>query len=115
MSSDPAPDKTRDDQAVDDRQRMDVYSGVRWTAVAKYGTQAVEFVIAIILARILAPSDYGLLAMALVFSGFLKMFRTLGFGTAVVRRKEINQGLLSSTFWVTIGMGVALAGILVAC
>ena len=43
---------------------MDVYGGVRWSAVAAWGQQGIQFAIGIVLARLLLPQDYGLLAMA---------------------------------------------------
>ena len=45
---------------------MDVYGGVRWSAASAWGRQAIQFVISIVLARLLLPQDYGLLAMAAV-------------------------------------------------
>lgn len=92
---------------------MDVYSGVRWSAVAKYGAQATTVVTSIIVARIVAPEAYGLLGMAFVITGFLRVFQSLGLGSALIQRKEINQLLLSSVFFVSVALGVAIATVLV--
>ena len=56
---------------TDSDQQMDVYSGVRWSAVATYAVQALEVVVSIVVARIVAPEAYGLLGMAIVITGFL--------------------------------------------
>ncbi|MHC4178466.1 MAG: MOP flippase family protein [Planctomycetota bacterium] len=97
-----------------DNPRMDVYGGVRWSAVATYGTQAVQFAITIVLARLLVPEDFGLMAMAFVFVGFLGVFRTLGFGQAVIQRKEIGDALTSSLFFVNIAAACLMALVSVA-
>lgn len=89
--------------------QMDVYSGVRWSAAAAWGQQAIQFSVTIVLARLLMPQDYGLLAMATVFIGFLDIFSTMGFGLAVIQRREVNDALLSSLFYVNLAVGVLLA------
>ena len=94
--------------------KMDVYSGVRWSAVAKYGTQAVDVVTSIIVARIVAPEAYGLLGMAIIITGFLMVFQSLGFGSALIQRKEINDTLTSSLFFVSLAVCLGLAAGLVA-
>ena len=91
-----------------DSPQMDVYSGVRWSALAAWGQQAVQFGISIVLARLLMPQDYGLLAMATVFVGFLGIFKTMGFGTVVIQRRQLSDNLLSSLFWLI----CAIAGLL---
>lgn len=91
---------------------MDVYSGVRWTAVATYGCQALQFVTSIVLARLLAPEYFGLLAMAQVFIGFAGTFSTMGFSQAIVQRKRITEELLSSLFFVTLGVACLITTIL---
>ncbi len=83
----------------DNEQEMDVYSGVRWSALARYSVQGLDVVISLYVARIVAPEAYGLLGMAIVMTGFLQTFQTLGFGSAIIQRKEINQSLLSSLFY----------------
>ena len=95
-------------------EQMDVYSGVRWSAVASYGCQAVRFVTSIVLARLLAPEYFGLLAMAQVFVGFAGTFSTMGFSQSIVQRKRITEELLSSLFFVTLAVGCLIAVIL-AC
>lgn len=54
----------------------------------------------------LAPSDYGLLAMALVVIGILELFRDLGTSAALIQRKEISSDYLSSLFWFNVVLGL---------
>lgn len=88
--------------------QMDVYSGVRWSAASAWGRQAVQFGVSIVLARLLLPQDYGLLAMAAVFVGFLGVFMTMGFGTAVIQRREVSDALLSSLYYVVLAVAAVL-------
>ncbi len=94
---------------VEPQQQMDVYSGVRWSAVAKYGTQAVEVATSLYVARIVAPECYGLLGMAIVITGFLQVFQSLGFGTALIQRKQISDALTSSLFYVNMAVSTLMA------
>ena len=80
--------------------------GARWLAVSQAGRQALQFATTIILARLLAPSDFGLLGMALVLINFAMLFRDMGISAAVVQRKEISDQLLSSLFWVNMLVGL---------
>jgi PST family polysaccharide transporter len=81
---------------------MDVAGAVRWSAASAWGGQAIQFVISIVLARILLPQDYGLLAMAVVFIGFLSIFTTMGFGPVVIQRREVSNSLLNSLYYATV-------------
>lgn len=59
--------------------------------VVQFGTMAV-------LARLLSPDDFGLLAMAAAVTGFVGMFMELGLSTATVQRKTLDQNLVSAFF-----------------
>jgi PST family polysaccharide transporter len=73
-----------------------------------------SILISAILARLLVPSDFGLIAMVLVFSNFVAIFAGFGLTSAIVQKQEISDETLSSTFWINVGLGalltVALAG-----
>ena len=85
-----------------------VFSGARWTSVGNVATQAIRFGVAIILARLLSPNDFGLLAMALVVMNFLDVFKTLGTRTALIQAKEISDELLSSVFFLNGSIGLLI-------
>jgi PST family polysaccharide transporter len=63
----------------------------------------------VILARLLAPSDFGLIGMAMVVIGFMEVFRDLGTSAAVIQRQELNDSILSSLFWVNVGFALLCA------
>jgi PST family polysaccharide transporter len=81
-------------------------------------SQAVRFILRFgstaILARLLTPRDYGLVAMAGVITGFAGMFKDAGLTNATVQRKDITQGQVSMLFWINLFLGCAIALTLVA-
>lgn len=74
--------------------------------------QAFKFVIrmgsTVVLARMLAPEDYGLLGMVTVITGFIELFKDLGLSAATVQQPQINHKQVSTLFWINIAMGLFL-------
>src|SRR5476651_1307181 len=68
-------------------------------------TMVMTFVQTVILARLLSPGDFGLVAMVTVFSGFAAMFVDLGLSSATIQRQTITHGQVTGLFWVNIGFG----------
>jgi PST family polysaccharide transporter len=66
----------------------------------------------IIMARLLLPGDYGLVAMVTAVTGFVAIFNDLGLSAAVIQRPEINQQQVSAVFWINIGISFAIAVII---
>ncbi len=64
----------------------------------------------IILARLLAPSDFGLVAMVTTFSLLLANFGFNGLTEAIVQREDLNHALASTLFWINVSFGVLLTG-----
>lgn len=89
-----------------------VFSGVRWSAIGQVATQGIRFGTSITLARLLAPQDFGLLGMAVVVTGFVGIFQTLGTHGAIIQKKEISSKFLNSLSLLNLAMGIALGGIL---
>jgi O-antigen/teichoic acid export membrane protein len=94
-----------------------VLRGVVWKAASQTLLQSSRFVVAIILARLLAPEDYGLAAMVLVFSGLVALITDSALGTALIQRRALSERDRSTVFWtgVVIGtlftaLGLAAAG-----
>jgi lipopolysaccharide exporter len=83
--------------------------GVLWN-VASVGSGAVlQIVQLVVLARLLAPSDFGLTGMAMLVVGAAQMFNDLGVSAAIVQRKDTSREQLSSLYWLTIAAGLILA------
>lgn len=92
--------------------RAQALSGFRWTAGVRLASQLITWSITLIVIRLLAPSDYGLLAMATVFVSLLSMFSELGLGAAVVQRTDLDDLLLKRVFGVVLMIHFALAAML---
>ena len=86
-----------------------VVGGIGWIGASKITLQVFRLGVGAILARLLLPSDFGLIAMVLVFSGVIELFSQLGFGAALIQRKNVTEEHLSSVFWVNVGMGLSLS------
>jgi O-antigen/teichoic acid export membrane protein len=61
-----------------------------------------------VLARLLAPQEFGLVAMVMVVMDFLRIFQDMGLSTATVQRQEITHAQVSNLFWVNIAVGGAM-------
>jgi len=91
-----------------------VVSGIKWTSISTFGRRIMALLVNILLARLLAPADFGLVAMAAVVLGFIDIFKDLGTGAALIQRKELGDDLLSSIFWFNVGFGIAATALTIA-
>ena len=82
--------------------------GIGWSATAQIAQLLMQILILAILARLLTPSDFGLIAMVAVFSNFVSVFANFGLSSAIIQKKEISDETLSSTFWINVGLGALL-------
>ena len=76
-----------------------VVSGLFWRYLERCGAQGVNLVVSIILARILLPEDYGLIALVTVFITILNVFVDSGLGIALIQKKNADDLDFSSVFW----------------
>lgn len=85
--------------------------GVFWSAVEKWGYQFVAILVFFLLARLLSPEDFGLVALASVFISFTEIFLDQGFAQAIIQRKDLEAEHLDTAFWFSIGIGIILTAI----
>jgi len=85
------------------------FSAVRWTVVAAVVRTLMQLVQVAVLARLLTPEDYGLMAMVTVVLSFTNMFADMGVNSAYVQRQDVTPEQRSSLFWLNIGAGVVLS------
>lgn len=78
-----------------------VFSSLIWKFLNGGTAQVIQLVVSIIVARLLMPEDFGIVALLLVFTSIATVFVQSGLGTALVQRKEITQIELSSVFYYT--------------
>lgn len=79
--------------------KFQVFSGLLWKFAERIGAQAITFVLSIILARLLSPSDYGAIAVLLVFITIADVFVNAGFGSALIQKKDADDLDFSSVFY----------------
>jgi teichuronic acid exporter len=83
-----------------------------WSFIESVGLQGVRFVIGIVLARLLFPEQFGLIAMLSFFIALAQCFTDSGFGDALIQKPEITQTDVCSIFYFNILVGLAAAGLL---
>lgn len=86
--------------------------GVAWTSLNQVLNMGLGFVIGVILARLLSPSDYGLLAMIAVFNTIAFAFLDSGFGNALIRKPDLTEDDNTTAFFFNLVAGVVLFGII---
>lgn len=79
-----------------------------WSFGSKIITQIISIIFGIVLARLLLPEDFGLVAMAMVMMGFAGLLADVGLGSALIQKKDATEDHFSSVFWANIGIGVVL-------
>ena len=82
--------------------------GVFWSGISQFSTQIYQFIVIIILARLLFPEDFGIIGMALIFTGLVQTINELGLGAAIIQKKNITDSHLSTSFWISLGLGIIL-------
>jgi O-antigen/teichoic acid export membrane protein len=95
--------------------RSRLLSGLAWKVASQLFRQGWRAAVAIILARLLIPHDYGVAAMVLVFSSLIFIFSDLALGSALVQRKELSEEDRSTVFWTATGIGLVFTLVGVAC
>ena len=89
-----------------------VVKGVAWSALERFSIQAVQFVISVVLARLLMPEAYGVVALALVILNVLQTVNEMGFGEALMHKLDRDELDFSSVFMMNMVLGVSLYAIL---
>lgn len=89
--------------------------GLFWSSVERFSNQGVQFFFSIILARLLSPSDYGIVAMVVIFFAIAQTFVDSGFSNAIVRKKDRTESDLSTCFYFNILVGFVFYILLFLC
>lgn len=80
--------------------------GLFWSSVERFSNQGMSFLFSVILARMLAPSDFGIIAMITIFFAVAQSFVDSGFSNALVRKMDRREEDLSTCFYFNIGVGI---------
>lgn len=89
--------------------KRQMLSGVFYTAVARYSGIFISLVVMGVLARLLTPDDFGIVAIATVFINFFQIFTNIGISAAIVQYKELTTHQVNEIYMFTIWMGIGLS------
>jgi len=102
----------RTDALLGDLRRHSIRGGV-----ISFGAQAVKIVVqfgaVVVLARLLPPQAFGLVAMVAAFGGVLDLIKEFGLSAATIQRPDITHAQVTTLFWINTAVGSAIAVILV--
>lgn len=85
--------------------------GVVWSAIEKYSGLVIQLVITAVLARLLTPTDFGVIAIATVLTTFFNMFTDMGIGAAIVQNQNLTRKDLNALFSFSVYVGGMLAAV----
>ena len=91
---------------MSDNITQQIKKGIFWTFSERLSAKIVQFILQLILARLLTPDDYGLSALILAFVNIANIFVIGGFNTALIQKKESARIDYSSVFFVSISFAV---------
>lgn len=89
-----------------------IISNLIWRLLERTGAQIVQFVVSVVLARIIAPEAYGTITLVLVFSQILQVFVDSGLGNALIQKKDADDLDFSSVFFFNVFCCIGLYGII---
>lgn len=95
--------------------RKKTTNGLLWSSVERFSNQGVQFLFSIVLARLLTPEDYGIVAMVVIFFAIAQTFVDSGFSSAIVRKKDRTESDLSTSFYFNIFVGLGFYILLFQC
>lgn len=88
--------------------KQQIFSGVFYTAIAKYSGIFISLIVTAVLARMLSPDDFGVVAVATVIINFFNVFTNIGFSSAIIQNKELTKRDLSNIYIFTVWLGIIL-------
>lgn len=97
---------------MSDNLKQKTVNAIKWSAIDRFGQQAVQFFIGILLARLLSPDDYGLISLIMIFAALSLVLVESGFGQALIRKKDATELDYNSVFYFNIFTSILLYSIL---
>jgi O-antigen/teichoic acid export membrane protein len=80
-----------------------------WLGFFKFFSQSLSWIATIVIARLLSPDDYGIMAMATIITGYVEVFSELGIGAAIIQKEKITDNELCSLFWFSFAISFVLS------
>lgn len=87
-------------------------SGLFWRYAERCGAQGIQFIVSIVLARLLTPADYGIIGIITVFIAIAQVFAQSGLGQALVQKKDADNKDFSTVFFFSIPFSLLLYAVL---
>ncbi|MGJ8667780.1 MAG: lipopolysaccharide biosynthesis protein [Patiriisocius sp.] len=97
------------DEVVDmaDLKKKSIRGGML-TMASQSASIGIQLISTVVLARILSPEDYGVMAMVMAVTAFAGLFRDLGLSSAAIQKKDLTKAQQSNLFWLNVAMGLIL-------
>ncbi len=92
-----------------------VISSLIWKFLERIGTQGVQFIVSIVLARLLSPADFGLIALMMIFIAVANVFVQSGLNTALIQKKNADNLDFSTVFYSSLALSGLLYALLFFC
>lgn len=83
-----------------------VLNGLFWKVLEQTGAQGIQFIVALVLARLMSPEQYGTISLITIFITIANTFVQSGFATALIQKRNIREEDYSSVFWLTMGLSL---------
>lgn len=93
--------------------KKDGIKAIKWSMIDKFLKRGVQFILSIFLARLLTPSDFGIVAMATIFTSWAEVFSDFGLGQAIIQNRQTTQIQHSTIFYTNLAMGILIGLIFV--
>lgn len=87
-------------------------SGLMWSFIDSFANKGILFIVGILLARLLLPSEFGLIGMVTIFIEISNSFMDSGFGSALIRKKECTDTDYSTVFYYNLTVGILFYGVI---
>jgi PST family polysaccharide transporter len=87
---------------------MSAVSNARWIAISQASRIGMQLIGLVVLARLLPPGEFGLMAMATVVINFAYLLRDMGTAAAVVQKESLTENTINTVFWLNVGLGLSL-------
>ena len=97
---------------MNDSLKKDTTNGVVWSAIERFSAQGVQFLIGLILARLLTPTEFGIIGMLAIFISVSNVFVDSGFSSALIQNQQRTEKDFSTAFYFNLGIGLVCYAIL---
>lgn len=85
-----------------------ISNGFVWNLLERFGVLGIQFVLQIVLARLLDPEHYGMLSLMVIFTTLASVFVQKGFSSALIQNKDVTENDYSSVFWLSFAVAVLI-------